>query len=141
MTSTGLGPDGHGDATSSAIAWRLTRGAPNTPSVLCVSNELYMVSDAGIATCVDAKSGMMIWQGRVSGNYSASPVWADGRIYLQSEEGVGVVLRPGRRLEILSRNQLNERTLASYAIADQAIFIRGESHLYRIQTLTGRPTR
>ncbi|MBI5775555.1 MAG: PQQ-binding-like beta-propeller repeat protein [Verrucomicrobia bacterium] len=124
---------GRGDVTSSAIVWTSVRGAPHTPSMLLVGAELYMVSDGGIASCADAKTGNVHWQERVEGNFSASPVFADGRIYLQSEEGVGVVLQPGKEFKVLARNALNERTLASYAISDGAIFIRSAQNLYRIQ--------
>jgi outer membrane protein assembly factor BamB len=114
------------------VAWTLTRGAPNTPSLLLVGDELYMISDAGIATCVDAGSGKIHWQERVSGNYSASPVYADGKIYLQSEEGKGVVLKSGKEFLKIAENSLDEKTLASYAIGDDSLFIRTAEHLYRI---------
>jgi outer membrane protein assembly factor BamB len=126
-------PDGQGDVTSSHVAWTLRKGAPLTPSPLLVDDELYLVSDAGIASCLDAKTGKVHWQERIGGNYSASPLYADGRIYCQSEEGTGLVLKAGKRFEVLSRNSLNERTLASYAASDGAFFIRTENHLYRIQ--------
>jgi outer membrane protein assembly factor BamB len=114
------------------VAWTLTRGAPNTPSLLLVGNELYMISDAGIATCVDALSGKIHWQERVGGNYSASPVFADSKIYLQSEEGKGVVLKSGKEFLKIAENSLDEKTLASHAIGDDSLFIRTAEHLYRI---------
>jgi outer membrane protein assembly factor BamB len=126
-------PDGVGDVTATHVAWEMTRGAPHTPSLLLVDDELYAVSDRGVASCLDARSGDIRWQERVGGNYSASPIYADGRIYLQSEEGLGVVLKAGPRFERLAENQLNDRTLASYAVDDGVIFIRGEESLYRIE--------
>jgi outer membrane protein assembly factor BamB len=123
-------PDGQGDVTATHVAWTLRKGAPNTPSLLLVDDELYLVSDAGIASCVDAKTGKVNWSERVGGNYSASPLYADGRIYLQNEEGVGVVVKPGKTFQELARNSLNERTLASYAVADGTLFIRGQEHLF-----------
>jgi outer membrane protein assembly factor BamB len=128
-------PDGQGDVTSSHVAWTLAKGAPKTPSMLLVGDELYFVSDAGIATCVDATTGRVHWTERAGGNYSASPLFADGRIYLQNEEGIGVVLAPGKTFQQLARNSLGERTLASYAVTDGALFIRTEAHLYRIANL------
>jgi outer membrane protein assembly factor BamB len=103
--------------------------------MLLVGDELYFVSDAGIASCVDAKTGRVHWAERVGGNYSASPLLADGRIYLQNEEGIGVVLAPGKTFHQLARNSLGERTLASYAVTDGALFIRTETHLYRVGNL------
>ena len=126
-------PDGRGDVTDTHVVWTLARGAPNTPSPLLVGDELYLVSDAGIASCVDARTGKVHWQERVGGNYSASPVFADGRIYLQSEEGKGVVLKAGREFQKLAENPLNERSLASYAIGEGALFVRTEDYLFRIE--------
>jgi outer membrane protein assembly factor BamB len=128
-------PDGQGDITDTHVAWTLAKGAPKTPSMLLVDKELYFVSDAGIATCVDAKTGRVHWAERVGGNYSASPLFADGRIYLQNEEGTGVVLAPGKIFHQLARNSLGERALASYAVTDGALFIRTEARLYRVGNL------
>ncbi len=124
--------DGKGDVTKSKVAWKLDRGAPLTPSPLIVGNELYMVTDNGIATCVDAKTGKEYWRARVGGNHSASPIYADGRIYFLSEEGESVVIAPGPQLKHLATNQIEGRTLASMAVSNGSIFIRSESHLYRI---------
>jgi outer membrane protein assembly factor BamB len=126
-------PDGQGDVTASHVAWTIRKGAPLTPSPLLVGDELYMVSDSGTASCLDAKTGKAHWQERIGGNYSASPLYADGKIYCQSEEGTAVVLKEGKRFEVLARNPLGERSLASYAASDGAFFIRTEKHLYRIQ--------
>jgi outer membrane protein assembly factor BamB len=125
-------PDGEGDITDTHVLWKLTKGAPKTPSMLLVGDELYFVSDSGIASCVDAKTGKVHWAERVGGNFSASPLLADGRIYLQNEEGIGVVLAPGKTFHELARNPLGERTLASYAVTDGALFIRTDGHIYRV---------
>jgi len=124
--------DGRGDVTKSKVAWKLDRGAPLTPSPLLVGDELYFVTDNGIATCVDAKTGKEYWRARVGGNHSASPIYADGRIYFLSEEGESVVIAPGTTLKHLATNQIEGRTLASMAVAGGSIFIRSETHLYRI---------
>jgi outer membrane protein assembly factor BamB len=126
-------PDGQGDVTASHVAWTIRKGAPLTPSPLLVGDELYLISDTGTASCLDAKTGKVHWQERIDGNYSASPLYADGKIYCQSEEGTAVVLKAGKRFEVLARNSLGERTLASYAVSDGAFFIRTESHLHRIE--------
>ncbi|HTG94781.1 MAG TPA: PQQ-binding-like beta-propeller repeat protein [Pyrinomonadaceae bacterium] len=124
--------DGKGDVTDSKVEWKLDRGVPLTASPLLVGNELYMVTDNGIATCVDAKTGKEYWRARVGGNHSASPIYADGRIYFLSEEGESVVIAPGQKLKHLATNQLDGRTLASMAVSGGSIFIRSETHLYRI---------
>jgi outer membrane protein assembly factor BamB len=132
-TVVAIRPDGKGDVTDTHVAWTLRKAAPHAPSPLLVGDELYVVSDRGVASCLDAKTGRVHWQERLGGNFSASPLFADGRIYFQNEEGVGVVLRPGTRFERLAKNALEEQTLASYAVADGALFVRTERHLYRIQ--------
>jgi outer membrane protein assembly factor BamB len=127
-------PDGTGDVTKTHVAWRLTRGAPHTPSPLLVGDELYFVSDSGIATCVDATTGSVLWQQRLNGTFSASPVFAAAHIYVLSEQGVTTVLAPGVDFRKVGTNTLDGATLASMAVSDQAFFIRSNTHLYRIQT-------
>jgi outer membrane protein assembly factor BamB len=124
--------DGTGDVTKTHIAWTLRRAAPLTPSPLLVGDELYVVSDIGIGSCLDALTGQVHWQQRLGGNYSASPVFADGRIYFLSEEGVAVVIAPGKEFRRLAANPLDGGALASIAVSGGSIFIRTDSHLYRI---------
>jgi outer membrane protein assembly factor BamB len=124
--------DGRGDVTKSHLVWSLNRGIPRTPSPLLVGEELYFVSDNGIASCVDAKTGTEHWRARLGGEYSASPLFADGRIYFLSEAGEAVVLAPGREFKELARNQLEGPTLASLAVAQGSIFVRSQTHLYRL---------
>ena len=106
---------------------------PHTPSALLIKNELFLISDTGIASCLDALTGKLHYRKRIGGKYSASPTFADGKIFIQSEGGRGFVLKPGREFVELGRNQLDGRTYASYAVADNAIFIRTENRLFRIQ--------
>jgi outer membrane protein assembly factor BamB len=124
--------DGAGDVTATNIAWTMTRGAPFTPSPIAVGDELYVISDLGVLSCVDARNGKLHWQERIGGNHSASPIFADGRIYFLSEEGVATVIAPGRTFQKLAVNELDGATLASMAVADGSIFIRSLTHLYRI---------
>ncbi|MBM3970863.1 MAG: serine/threonine protein kinase [Planctomycetes bacterium] len=126
-------PDGTGNVTETHVAWKTNKSAPHTPSPLLVGDQLYVVSDGGIATCFNAVSGEQIWQKRIGGNFSASPLFADGKIYLQSEQGDGIVLQPGSEYVELAKNELAPRTFASYAVADGALLIRTETQLYRIQ--------
>jgi outer membrane protein assembly factor BamB len=124
--------DGRGDVTKSHIAWTLKRGVSLTPSPLLVGDELYMVSDNGVASCIDAKTGAPHWQVRLGGNHSASPIYADGRIYFLSEEGESVVIAPGKEFKALAKNQLDGPTLASMAVSNGSIFVRSQTRLYRL---------
>jgi outer membrane protein assembly factor BamB len=95
-----------------------------------------MIGDTGIASCIEAKTGEMVWQKRIGGEYSASPVYADGKIWLFSEDGKTTVIRPGRQFEMLAENQLDDGFLASPAVADKAFYLRTRTHLYRIENKT-----
>jgi outer membrane protein assembly factor BamB len=125
-------PEGKGNVTSSGVAWRLSRGAPLTPSPLLVGDELYLVSDNGIASCLDAKTGKPHWQQRLGGNHSASPIYADGRIYFLNEDGEATVIAPGKQFQKLAVNALSAQTLASIGVSGGSFFIRTSQHLYRI---------
>ncbi|MCP4509826.1 MAG: serine/threonine protein kinase, partial [Fuerstiella sp.] len=101
-----------------------------------VGNELYTVDDGGIASCRDAVSGGLHWQERLSGRFSASPSLADGVIYFQDETGTTTVVQPGTEYHEVARNQLGTgetRTFASFAFVDNAILLRSETSLYRIE--------
>jgi outer membrane protein assembly factor BamB len=124
--------DGAGDVTKTHIAWTLKRGAPLTPSPLLVGDELFVVNDGGIATCLDAKTGTTHWVQRLGGAFSASPVFADGRVYFLSEEGTSAVLAPGKEFRKLAESSLDGAILASMAVSERSIFIRTMSHLYRV---------
>jgi outer membrane protein assembly factor BamB len=126
-------PDGHGDVTGTHLAWTQRRGAPYTPSPIVVGDHLYYVSDTGVLTQADARSGTVRWQHRLGGNYSASPVLAGGRLYFLSEEGVTSVLAPGEEFVLLATNRLDGPTLASMAVDGGTVYIRSTTHLYRIE--------
>ena len=126
-------PDGTGDVTRTHIVWRTSRSAPLTPSPLLVGEYLYTIADNGVATCFEAASGKVQWAERIGGNYSASPLYGDGKVYFQSEQGPAVVVKAGKEYQQLAKNTLDERALASYAAADGALFIRTQKHLYRVQ--------
>lgn len=124
--------DGTGDVTKTHVAWRTRRGVPYTPSPLLVGDELYIVNDLGIVSCLDAVTGTVHWQQRIGGNHSASPVFAAGRIYFLSEEGVTTVIAPGKTFQKLATNELDGSALASMAVFSSSILVRTQSHLYRL---------
>ena len=124
--------DGRDDVSRTHVAWALTRGVPHTPSPILVGDELYIVSDLGVATCLDARTGAPHWVDRLGGNYSASPVYAGARIYFTSEEGVTTVIAPGTTFTRLATSVLDGTMLASPAVSDGSFFVRTDGHLYRL---------
>lgn len=126
-------PAGRGDVTGSQVAWRMNQAAPLNPSPLLVGDELYCVSDNGIASCLDAKTGKPHWRERLGGDFSASPIFADGHVFFLNEVGVATVIAPGPKSERLATNTIPGRTLASLAVAGRALYLRTDSHLFRIE--------
>lgn len=116
------------------IAWRYGRQAPRMPSPLLVGKELYLLSDGGIATCLEAASGRVLWTKRLSGNYCASPLLADGKIFVANRDGETTVLLPGDKFTELAVNKLDGAIMASPAALGQALYIRTDKALYRIET-------
>jgi outer membrane protein assembly factor BamB len=125
-------PDGTGDVTSTHLAWTSDEGAPHTPSMLAVGEELYFLSDRGSFSCVEAKTGALHWREDIGGRYSASPVYADGHIYVTDEDGKTQVFEAGITFKKIFENVLPEKTYASLALSGSAIFQRTETNLYRI---------
>lgn len=121
-----------GDVTETHVVWSREKGVSLTPSALIAGDELYFVSDNGIASCLDARTGDVHWTERLGGDFSASPVLAEGRIYFQNEAGVTFVVKASKSFELLASNDLAERTFASPALSDNALFVRSESHLWRL---------
>lgn len=131
-----IDPNGSGDVSDTHVKWKTKKGVPKSPSVIVVGNELYMVDDRGVASCINALTGDLLWQQRLSGGFSASPVFADGAIYFQNETGETTVISPGETYKQIAINTLGDgksRTFASFAFVDEAILLRSETHLYRIQ--------
>ncbi len=125
-------PDGSGDVTRTHVVWSVNRGVPLTPSPIVVGDELYMVSDNGIAACFDAENGREWWRQRLGGGFSASPLAAGDRIYFTNESGTTTVLRAAKQFERLAVNRVEGQTLASLGVDGDAILLRSDSALYRI---------
>ncbi|TDI25605.1 MAG: hypothetical protein E2P06_04450 [Acidobacteria bacterium] len=123
---------GRGVVDESHVAWRVPTGAPYISSILYYQGLIYMANGNGIVTVVDAETGRRVWQDRVGGIYSASPLAGDGKVYLFSETGETVVLQAGRELNILQRNDLGERVVSSPAVSDGRIFIRTDEALIAV---------
>jgi len=114
------------------VAWRNGRSVPLTSSPIVVGDEIYMVSDNGIGSCLDAHTGRERWRQRLGGSFSASPVFADGRLYFLGEDGETTVLAPGPEFRRLGVHRLDGMFLASMAVSGGAFYLRSDRHLYRI---------
>jgi outer membrane protein assembly factor BamB len=121
-----------GESKSGNLVWELRRGMPKVPSMLYLKPHLFATTDGGIATCLKAATGEILWQERLGGNFSASPVSAEGRIYFVSAEGEKIVIEAGPEFKVLARNSLGEKVQASPAISQGRIFIRTEQRLFCI---------
>ena len=127
-------PGGRGDISKSHVVWEASTGAPYISSLVYDAGLIYMATDVGGVTVVDAKTGQRVSQQRIDGIFSASPVAADGKIFLVSETGETIVMQSGRTPTVLARNDLGERAMASPAISNGRIYIRTDDHLYSIGT-------
>ena len=125
---------GRGDISKTHVAWHVDTGAPYVSSLVYYQGLLYMGNGLGIVTCIDAETGQRVWQERLGGVYTASPVAADSKIYLVSETGETLVVRAGRSPEVLARNSLGEQVIASPAIAGGQLFVRTSRHVFAIGT-------
>ncbi len=126
-----------GDLTDSAnVAWKHSKGTAYVPSPILYGDYLYLTTDRGILTCINAKTGEVVYEGGrvpIPATFTASPVAFDGKILLTSEDGDTFMVKAGPKHEILGSNSVGEPVYASPAIADGRIFIRGEKNLYAIE--------
>ena len=122
-------------AAKPQLAWRTKKGVAKKPSPILVGDLLYMVADDGVASCLDAKTGETIWNERVGGvgDHSASPIYADGRIYFCNEKGKTAVIAAGREFKVLAENQLEAGFMASPAVSGKALYLRTRAALYRLE--------
>ncbi len=128
-----IDPSGKGDVTETHVKWSHQKQVPHTPSIIVRDDLIYMVSDRGIGSCLDAQTGEVVWQERIGGNYSASPIYTNGLIYLQSEQGDATVIEASRDFKVVSKNTFGERTLASYGVANGTLLIRTAEKLYCVR--------
>ena len=130
-----IDPTGTGNVTESHVKWVETKYAPKTPSMIFDDGLLYMLTDSGIVACREAKSGKLLWESdRILRDCSASPVLCEGKLYALDEFGKCAILAAGRTYKLLGSNEIaGEKTLASIAVDDGAIYLRGEKALYCIR--------
>ena len=126
-------PDGHGDVTGTHVAWEYGKSMPRHPSPLLIGDSIYTVDDAGVVTCLEAKTGKVVFAERIGGDYWSSPLFAEGRIYILAHDGKTTVIAPEKTLRVLATNQLDGTFRASPAATGRSLILRSEKHLYRIE--------
>jgi outer membrane protein assembly factor BamB len=130
----GLKHDGKGKIGREKIAWRSNKGVSYVPSPVSVGDWFFIVSDGGIASCYDARSGKIEWQERLAGGHHASLVTAEERVYFLGDNGECTIVQAAKEFNVLAKNVLQEKFFASPAISQGQIFLRGDKHLYCIQS-------
>jgi outer membrane protein assembly factor BamB len=126
-------PGGQGDVTATHVAWKVSRQAPQKPAVAVVGQEVYMISDNGILTCLDAKSGTIHYSERLGGEFSASPLVAGNRLYFFDQQGNTSVVAAGKEFRVAAKSSLGDGFMASPAVLDDTLFLRSKTKLYRVQ--------
>jgi outer membrane protein assembly factor BamB len=115
------------------MLWKIKSNVPTRNSPVLVGDLLYLVDDAGMATCLETKTGKEVWRHRLKGNFSASPLYADGKLYFFSETGYVTVIEPGREYKQISEGKMADGFMASAAVAGKALYVRTTTSLYRVE--------
>jgi outer membrane protein assembly factor BamB len=126
-------PDGSGDVTTSHVVWTAKKTIGSRPSQVLVGDLIFNVHDTGIASCLDAKTGEEVWSKRLSGEFSASPLYADGKVYYCGQDGNVTVIKPAREFTELAQNKFEDGFMATPAVTGKSLILRTKSALYRIE--------
>ena len=126
-------PDGRGVVTDAHVVWKYERAVPKRSSILLVDDLLFMVDDDGVAACVEAKTGKEVWRERLGGNYSASPIYADEKVFFFDQSGRSTVIEAAGQYRVVAVNHLDEGFMASPAVSGNALYLRTKTDLYRIE--------
>ena len=126
-------PDGEGDVTATHVVWVAKKSIGSKPSQVLVDDLIFNVHDGGVATCLDAKTGEEQWSRRLGGEFSASPLYGDGKVYFFGQDGVCTVIKPGREYVELAKNSLEDGFMSSPAVTGKALILRTRSALYRVE--------
>jgi len=126
-------PDGEGDITATHVAWAAKKTIGSKPSQLLVGDLIFNVHDTGVASCLDAKTGEELWSKRLGGEFSASPLFADGKVYYCGQDGFTTVIKPAREYMELAKNKLDDGFMSSPAVTGKALILRTRSAMYRVE--------
>ncbi|MGQ0636407.1 MAG: outer membrane protein assembly factor BamB family protein [Planctomycetaceae bacterium] len=126
-------PDGKGDVTATHVVWKARNSMPSKPTSLSIGERIFSIDDSGVATCLNATTGASVFAKRIGGEFSASPLYANGRIYFFSHDGKTTVMAPEDEPRVLAENQLDDGFRASPAVSGRSFILRTEKCLYRIE--------
>jgi outer membrane protein assembly factor BamB len=121
-----------GEETNAFLAWRSSKGSPYTPTPIVYGDQFYVLADNGVLSSYDAKTGTLIYQQRLPSSFSASPVAADGKLYLASEDGDVFVVKAGRQYELLQKNVMGQPLMATPALTQGILILRGDNTIYAL---------
>jgi outer membrane protein assembly factor BamB len=124
---------GAGDVTDSHVVWTMTKDVPHESSPVLVDDLLYLMSDKGRLNCKEALTGKTVWSERLEGDYGASLLYAENRIYMSNKDGKTTIIKPGRQFQVLAVNELDGFIGASPAVAGKSLLLRTKTHLYRVE--------
>ena len=124
---------GKGDLTDTNVDWKSAQGVPARSAEVLVNDLLFMTNEGGTATCLSADTGKAVRQMRLEGEFSSTPLYADGRVYFANQDGATFVASADRQFKLLATNQLDAGCMASPAVYDKAIYLRTKTHLYRLE--------
>lgn len=140
LVNTGYGtPDllgvrpGEGDITATNMLWTYNKAVPKRGSPVLADGLVYLVSENGIAACIDPATGHEFWRERLRGQFTASPIHSEGRVYFFSESGEAYIIKAGREFQLIGENKLDDGMLASPAVSGRALILRTKTHVYRIE--------
>lgn len=125
--------DGTGDVSKSHIEWTNKKNMPQKPSLILVDGLIFAINDNGVLVCLDSKTGEQKWRERISGSFSASPIYAGGLLYFFSQDGETTVVEPSDTFKKIRMNKLDSGFMASPAVAGNTLFLRTKTSLYRIE--------
>ena len=127
-------PGGSGNITDTHVQWRFGKGVPTMPSPVLVDGLIYFVDNNGVITCIEAKTGTLVWKDRLKGQYYSSPIFADNKLLFSNTAGEVTILKPGRALNIVNVNRLQDGFMSSPAVCDNELYLRSTTTLYRIES-------
>jgi outer membrane protein assembly factor BamB len=128
-----IDPTGKGDVTKTHVKWIYEDEVPQIPTPVIVDGKMYMVHDRGMVSCIDVKTGRLIWKHELKGNFNSSPVYAAGNIYFTNVKGECTIIKPGDTFQLVAENNIDETVKAIPAFVNDKMVLRTEKNLNLIK--------